>query len=303
MKLLWALRWKRKPDTFACEHFCCLWSSRNASLRTSVVSFCFCDEICGMGRGSLAKPREGLAKPSSSPARSYRRESQRKLPGPISGLPLLQRASKPRGESRTSPVLQKRTALPAPRPAPGVGHPQRATTHGTTMLGKDEDRAGDVGCRGHGLHPITHGMSGWCFSSLRLQSLFIPPPELREGCREMGAFAWLRRGHREAEAGWRPSRAEMLSLKMHGTGVIHVAPFNHSGTLHHGWAQGCALPWHPGHGGGLHVLRVGRFGWCGGAGGEVGSGEGVPPTARDRGALGTAGDGRGHPTDSRLPHK
>lgn len=33
-----------------------------------MVFFWVCDEIRGMGRGSLAKPQEGLVKPSSSPA-------------------------------------------------------------------------------------------------------------------------------------------------------------------------------------------------------------------------------------------
>lgn len=88
-ELLWAPKWKQNPDTFAWEHFCCLWSSRNASPWTCVVSPRVCDEMCGTGRGSSAKLSGGLVKASSPPS-CYHRESQRQVLGSSSGLSLLQ---------------------------------------------------------------------------------------------------------------------------------------------------------------------------------------------------------------------
>lgn len=118
-ELLWAPKWKQNPDTFAWEHFCRLWSSRNASPWTRVVSLRVCDEMCGTGRGSLAKPSEGLAKASSPPS-CYHRESQRQVLGSSSGLSLLQEALE-WGRSSRARELQKCRALAAPRPGP-AGH-------------------------------------------------------------------------------------------------------------------------------------------------------------------------------------
>lgn len=105
-ELLWVPEWKQSPDTFAWEHFCCLWSSRNASLRTRVVSLRVCDEMCGTGRGSLAKPFgrscEGL-------------KSSKLLP---------------QGEPKTSPWLQFRTVFIAG----GLGTGQEEQSSGAAEM-------------------------------------------------------------------------------------------------------------------------------------------------------------------------
>lgn len=119
-ELLWAPKWKQSPDTFAWEHFCCLWSSRNASLRTCVVSLRVCDEMCGMGRGSLAKP--------------FRRSCE--------GL----KSSKllPQGEPKTSPWLQFRTVFIAG----GLGMGQEEQSSGAAEI----QSSGSTMCWPHGSH-------------------------------------------------------------------------------------------------------------------------------------------------------